>query len=138
MPSSEPSLAPSQVCYPNTRRVKIQATTSDHIQVFELKVFSSGSNIAQGKTATRSSTYGTLGADRAVDGLLSLFSHTANSGSGAWLKVDVGSASDVNSITIENRWCTNKDDPHGCLCRLSSAELILYNDNGDAISTVYL
>lgn len=44
--------------------------------MFEFQVFSSGSNVAKGKTATQSSTLNTKYASNASDGDTSTFSHT--------------------------------------------------------------
>ena len=59
-PTKSPSVSPSTsrtVCYPRASKVKLQSLTSRKIQVFEVEVFSSGNNVAVGKTATQSTTY---------------------------------------------------------------------------------
>ncbi|HVK21722.1 MAG TPA: discoidin domain-containing protein [Actinokineospora sp.] len=60
-------------------------------------------NVAAGKTATQSSTYdGTTGADKAVDGSSSSFSHTLSDAQ-AWWKLDLGSSRKPASIKVYNR-----------------------------------
>ena len=114
--------------------MKIEATLSNNINIFELMVFSSGTNIAEGKSATQSSNWKNLVASRAVDGRMNTFSHTADSS--PWIEVDLGSDADVESVVIKNRWCRNPTDPRNCLCRLSQANLILYDDSGDEITSL--
>jgi hypothetical protein len=72
-------------------------------------IVSSGSDLALGKTATQSSTYGTwpvaaLAVDGNTNGVFSAgsVSHT-NLEANAWWQVDLGSSATVNSITIWNR-----------------------------------
>jgi len=80
------------------------------VQVFGT-IVSGNTNLAQGKTATQSSTlvgYGPAGASNAVDGNTDgnfydgSVSHT-NSEANAWWQVDLGSAATVSSISIWNR-----------------------------------
>ena len=67
-----------EFCNYNTRSVKLEATTGQQIQVFEVRAFSSGSNVAKGGNATQSSTYKNLqkfSASRAIDDNVTTFSH---------------------------------------------------------------
>eukprot|EP00804_Cyclotella_cryptica_P019929 CCRYP_007834-RB/>CCRYP_007834-RB protein AED:0.04 eAED:0.04 QI:2/1/1/1/0.5/0.36/11/3369/584 len=56
-PSTSPSQSPVIPCGTRARKVKIESTTQQSIHVFEVQVFSSGSNVAVGKAATQSSTF---------------------------------------------------------------------------------
>ena len=70
---------------------------------------SSGSNLAQGKTATQSSTYpgypASLAVDGSTDGVVSHGSVTVSGGSDAypWWEVDLGSSATVDSVAVWNR-----------------------------------
>ena len=55
--SFSPSKIPSQVCFHKGQKIKIEATTNDAIQVFEVEVLSENTNVALGKTATQSSIF---------------------------------------------------------------------------------
>ena len=117
--------------------VKIELSTGQNIQMFEVRVFSSGSNIATGKSSSQSSTLNNYGPRLAVDGKNNTFSHTniATSGNPVWWKVDLGSEFAIESVTVLNRWCSSSADPNGCLCRLSSATVSLIAYNGDIVAT---
>ncbi|WP_435748373.1 galactose-binding domain-containing protein [Microbacterium sp. PMB16] len=95
------------------RYVKITVPGSGKIlQLAEVLVRPAQVNLAQGKTATQSSTYtggdGTGPASRAVDGntdglwASGSVSHT-NSESNPWWQVDLGSAVTINQIEVWNR-----------------------------------
>jgi hypothetical protein len=132
--TASPSSSTTSVgCLPNARKIKLQqSSTGEHINLFELEVFtSSGINIAQGKSASQSSTYvaasgKTFPASNVVDGVTSTFSHTNDIN--GWLEVDLGSSFDISSVNILNRWCKSPSDPSNCLCRLSNATLSLVDD----------
>ncbi|KAL7484502.1 hypothetical protein ACHAW6_011935, partial [Cyclotella cf. meneghiniana] len=85
---------PAHDCYPFVKKVKLQSVTGAPIQVFEVKVYSSGNNVAENKTARQSSTLKgnpRFGANRAVDGNEDTFSHTVASGvCSSWWEVDLG------------------------------------------------
>jgi len=107
--------------------------------MFEVQVFSSGNNVANGKTSAQSSTLKTgFAAGQAVDGDVTTFSHTnaKAQGSPVWWEVDLGNEYSVESVTIMNRWCTDSTDPPGCLCRLSSAKLLLVDGKGSDTATL--
>lgn len=110
------------------RNVKLQSHTSLPIQVFEVEVYSAGNNVAAGKTATQSTTNPNFPAGNAVDRGLTTFSHTAVGDKVAWWKVDLGGMFPIESVKVLNRWCRNSSDPSGCLCRLSHAAVVLYDD----------
>ena len=108
--------------------------------MFEFQVFSSGVNIALGKTASQSSDYlnsvATFGASRALDGSLTTFSHTNDNN--AWWEVDLAGFASLESISIANRWCSSPSDPNGCLCRLSYASVELLDDLDTVIAQHFL
>jgi len=65
----------------------LQSITSTVLQVFEVKVYSSGNDVAAGKAATQSSLHNdkiTFAASKAVDGKENTFSHTASSDQASW------------------------------------------------------
>eukprot|EP00956_Cyclotella_meneghiniana_P008958 scaffold12299_cov85-Cyclotella_meneghiniana.AAC.6 len=135
-PSFYPSMTPSQVCFHQGQKIKIEATSNKAIQVFEVQVLSDNINVALGKTATQSSTFGSnndkFGANNAVDGDLDTFIHTERTNS--WWMVDLGALFSVESIHILNRWCKDSSDPHGCLCRLSNASVSLLDEDNDIVA----
>jgi hypothetical protein len=138
-PTTPPSSSPINVCLPNTRKIKLQQSTNGtYIHIFELQALSSlGINVAQGKSASQSSTYVTpasgesFPASLAIDGNTNTFSHTKDSN--AWLEVDLGSSFDISSLNILNRWCKSTSDPWNCLCRLSNTTLSLIDDSDSVI-----
>lgn len=89
------------------RYVKIQLSGTNALSLAEVKVF--GANLAQGKTATQSSTYTpTAAASKAVDGVTNgnyaagSVTHT-NSQAGAWWMVDLGGIYNIGDIAVFNR-----------------------------------
>jgi hypothetical protein len=120
-----------KICNLTAKRVKLKATTSLNIHVFEVRVFSSGQNVALNKNASQSSTFGSLNPSRAIDGDLLSFSHTDDGN--AWWEVDLLNPHSIDSVNIKNRWCKDKTDPSGCLCRLSNVTLSLINDVGSVV-----
>lgn len=121
-------------CYPEVRKVKIDSTTGEQIQIFELQVYSSDNvNVALNKTASQSSTFETNLASFAVDGDMTTFSHTDDA-KASW-EVDLGSTFSLKSVMITNRWCGESSDPNACLCRLSGAMLTFLNEEGEVVST---
>ena len=140
--TSSPSASPTALsCLPNARIVKLhQPNTGLPIQVFEVKAMNSSSaNIAQGGTATQSSTFNNnqdkFGANNAVDGDPATFTHT-QSESYPWWQVDLGDNYDISSIEIVNRWCKDMNDSANCLCRLSGATISLVDDSGTEVTTI--
>jgi hypothetical protein len=127
-------------CLPNARKVKLQQEiTGLPIQVFEVNVMNStGANVAEGKTATQSSTFRTTSgrsfdAYLAIDGDHDTFSHTNDAN--PWLEIDLGKSGEISSVEILNRWCKDTSDhPSGCLCRLSGAVLSLIDNLGEQVT----
>lgn len=128
-PTASPTRATS--CSSLAQKVKIESTTGQPIQVFEIQTISAGLNVALRKSASQSSTLKSFEASRAVDGGLSSssFSHTDPSDSSPWLQVDLGEMISVEEISIVNRYCEKESDPKGCLCRLSHAKISLLTSN---------
>jgi hypothetical protein len=57
-PSQGPSSSPvSEGCFPLAKKVKVQSLTGVPLQMFEVQVISSGSNVAIDKDATQSSDF---------------------------------------------------------------------------------
>jgi hypothetical protein len=109
--------------------------------MFEVKVLSSGSNVASGKSATQGSNFkgdsNKFGAHKAVDGNEGTFSHTEVDAC-SWWEVDLGGAFAIESVKIMNRWCGNPTDSSKCLCRLSRATISLEDDNGNWVDTALI
>ena len=130
-PSNSPT--DSLTCY-NARKVRLESTTGENIQLFELKVTSAGVNVALQGTAIQSSDWNDcFTALKAIDGDESTFSHTNDSN--AFLEVDLLQARSIDEVVIINRWCASAEDPHSCLCRLSHANLSLVDEDGSVIAT---
>ena len=135
-PTPSPS-NPSSVCYPNTKKIRLESTTGQHIQLFEVEAYSAGVNVAKDTSyATQSSTLKQFFASNSVDGDVTTFSHT-NDGN-AWLDIDFGMNVALESINIVNRHCGSIDDAPGCLCRLTNATLSLLDYNDNTITSVTL
>jgi hypothetical protein len=140
-PTSAATARSPDNCYPNARFVKLESTTGKPIQVFEVEVLSNSVNVAVDKTATHSDTHKTFDASYAIDGDEGTFSHTgmADGPNGTdWLEIDLGGLYSIDTIVIHNRWCANKDDPNGCLCRLSEAMLALADEEGKFIASAQM
>jgi hypothetical protein len=97
------------------RYVRVQLTGSNYLSLAEVQVLgipvAGGSDLAQGKAATQSSTlpgYPTTGAAGAVDGNIDgnffdgSVTHT-NLDTNAWWQVDLGGSSSIGSIVVWNR-----------------------------------
>jgi hypothetical protein len=104
--------------------------------MFEVRVISSGNNIATGKSSSQSSTLHNYTSSLAIDGQNNTFSHTniATHGSPVWWKVDLGAELPIESVTVLNRWCGSSSDSNGCLCRLSYATFFLMDSKGDVVA----
>jgi hypothetical protein len=97
------------------RYVRVQLSGADYLSLAEVQVFASfappPANLAQGKSATQSSTlpgYASAAAGAAVDGntggSFADGSVTAtNADANAWWQVDLGSSLSVNSVVVWNR-----------------------------------
>jgi len=94
------------------RYVRIQLADTNYLSLAEVKVFgqavSLGSNVAQGKSATQSSTGWSGTADKAVDGNTDgvyangSVTHTQYNAN-AWWQVDLGGLYEIDAIEIWNR-----------------------------------
>jgi uncharacterized repeat protein (TIGR01451 family) len=93
------------------RYVRVQLSGTNYLSLAEVQVFAASQNpdLAQGRTATQSSTYDSrTGAANAVDGntdgnyLHGSISHT-NLDANAWWQVDLGTSAAIGSISIWNR-----------------------------------
>jgi hypothetical protein len=141
---------PIQTAAPVIKRVGLNTTTGEYIQIFELEIFDpTGTNVARGKAATSSSVYhtpsifpgGTAGPSNAVDGDLTNVFHTNSRHDGGdnspWLNIDLGASVEARKIVIYNKWCGDvNDSAHPCLCRLSQANLVLYDGSNNIIKTL--
>src|SRR6266851_5266458 len=112
----KPAASTIQTGYPNAsttitlntqgRYVRVQLSGTNYLALAEVQVFGTSlPNVAQGKTATQSSTYGGgTGASNAVDGNTDgNFSHGSithtNLDANAWWQVDLGTSATVGSIS---------------------------------------
>jgi hypothetical protein len=117
------------------RKVKLQQTTGDYIQIYELEVYDvTGTNVAKGKRATSSSQYREWGdPKRAVDGDLGTLFHSYSRSEGGdqnpWLNIDLGQSYEATQIVIYNR-----DD--ALSERLSYANILLYDSSNTLIDTI--
>ena len=136
-PTPAPIPAPSAACYPNVKKIKLESTTGQPIQLFEIKAYSSGGvNVAKNAYATQSSTLKKFFASNSVDDDVATFSHTNDAN--AWLGIDFGTSFALESINIVNRYCFSNDDAPGCLCRLTNATLSLLDYNESLITSITL
>jgi hypothetical protein len=134
-PTSAPTSKPTfQICTIGpVHFVKIESTTTDPIQMFEVGAFDSGDNGFNGGIATQSSTLRDLSkfmASNAIDNDNSTFSHTDSTDSRPWWQVEMNQGIKIESVVIQNRYCGDASDPAHCLCRLSYANLTLRDDRG--------
>ena len=137
-PSTSPSISPTFLAC-TAKKVKVQSTSSNPIHMFELQVLATGTNFAlQGKVDQSSVFKGNqdkFGPENAIDNDVSTFSHTELI-FGSWWEIDLQQLVSVQSIHILNRYCgSDTSDPHDCLCRMSNAEIYLYNDYNDTVAT---
>jgi hypothetical protein len=143
-PTKAPSLSPTdsptdpQCDYPEARYVKIhQNITMEQLSMFEVLVFSDGTNVALNKSANQSSTLveGSIArlASYAIDSSLTSFSHTDCSD--PWWIVDLGCMMPIELVTIMNHWCEDPSDAPGCLCMMSNATLSLLDDHMAVVQT---
>jgi uncharacterized protein YuzE len=96
------------------RYVRVQLAGTDCLSLAEVKVLGRqtvvtvGDNLAEGKSATQSSTYLGVGAERAVDGNTDgviqngSVTHTKREAQ-PWWEVDLGAQSEIDAIEIWNR-----------------------------------
>lgn len=111
------------------RYVKIQLTGTNYLSLAEVQVFRQ--NIAQGKTATQSSTAYNGSASRAVDGntdgayTSNSTTHT-NSEAGTWWKVDLGANYSINNIKVFGR-------DYECSDRLNDYYVYILDSNQNVV-----
>lgn len=116
-------------------KVKIQPNNEAILNVFEVQVFdTTGVNVAIGKNASQSSTFDNNYAAYAVDGLDDTFSSTLSE-ENAWLLIDLGESTPVESITIKNYWCFDETDQGNCLARLYNSTLQLLGNDDTILAT---
>jgi formylglycine-generating enzyme required for sulfatase activity len=90
------------------RFVRVAAGPSRWLSLAEAQVFSGGTNVALGKRATQSSTWGGAGAERAADGRTDgaydhgSITHTGD-GRDEWWEVDLGAVYPVERMVLWNR-----------------------------------
>ena len=128
-------------CYPNATKIKLQSNTGEQLQMFEVQVYSSGTNVAIGKKAKQKSTLVTKDgtpffASNAVDGNSTTFSHTDCKD--PWWYVDLDEMISIEYVRIVNRWCGDPSDEAGCLCRLSDASLTFLDHEDEIIASILL
>jgi hypothetical protein len=98
---------------------------------------SGGTNVALNKAASSSSTYknnSKFTPAKGVDGVDTSFFHT-KSGIGQWFQVDLNGSFSAESVELLNKDCAS--DP-ACACRLSGANLYLYDGAGNQVLTMKL
>ena len=128
-------------CLPNTRKVKIEASPGQYLQLFSVQVFSStsGSCLAVGKTATQSSTRSDkASAYNAIDSTKYSFSRTEKGDPNAWWELDLGYSVPVKTVYIGQHMCRQAPDPTECFCHLSNANVMLLDDHGITITNYTL
>lgn len=123
------------VCtYPVARYVKLsQETTNEQLQMLEVQVMSSGTNIAIGQPASRKCTLlDTNSVPRlayfAVDNELTTYSST--NCNEPWWVVDLGQSMPIEHVIILNR-C----DLNGCSCKLSNATISVLDEQSNVVSS---
>ena len=137
-PVASPTQSPvaEQSCIAN--KLKLESTTDNALHLFEVEIYAGGSNVAKNKDATQSSVFKgdnrKFGSSNGVDGDLSSFFHT-KAGIGEYYEVDLGASFDVESLILKNRGCAKNAD---CLCRLSHAQVNLYDGSNNIIWTKQL
>ena len=99
--------------------------------MFEVEILSSSSNVAVGKNASQSTNLSDTKrlAEDAVDGDNSTFSHT-KSENASWWQVDIEQTEIIQTVQIVNRFCGDTTDTLNCTCRLSHANLEIYDGSG--------
>ena len=137
--SAPPSVSPTPSCNKSTKQVKIESTTGEPIQIYEVEAYtSSGTNVAINGSAIQSSTLKnspTFVAANAIDGNEATFSHTSSGDVNPYLQIVLATMTEIDNVRIINRWCGNPSDEYGCLCRLSNAELTVYDENDSIVAT---
>ena len=114
-----------------TVRIVVPANSYMHIQ--EVRVWSGGTNVALGGTATQISTFSGASASNAIDGSVSSFpvsySHT-NIAAAPWWQVDLGAETQIDRIEVVN----TSFNPE----RLEGAIIQLKDSGGNTVYSVTL
>ena len=111
----------------SARYVRVAAGPARWLSIAEAEVLSDGKNIARGKPASQSSTYGTAHAGLAVDGQTEgvfsrgSVSHTGN-GASEWWEVDLGAVVPVERLVFWNRTDCAQERLAGCTVTLLDAQ----------------
>eukprot|EP00956_Cyclotella_meneghiniana_P022912 scaffold43851_cov40-Cyclotella_meneghiniana.AAC.5 len=129
--TSSPTGAPVKLCPLKVSKVKVQSLSGLPIEMREVRVFSSGVNVAIGKNATQSSDLNdSSDASKAVDGKWRSWSSTGTDTGSAWWELDLGEPLPVEKVIIVNRKC---NDNVSCSCKLSHAAMVLFDDQGNVV-----
>ncbi|KAL7520437.1 hypothetical protein ACHAWX_005164, partial [Stephanocyclus meneghinianus] len=134
-----PTIFSSSDCFPsNVTRIRIDSTTGEVINMFELKAYGADGKLLSLVNATQSSTFASnndkFGASNAVDGHEFTFSHTIRGDDVFW-QAYLPEDSMISMVSVVNRWCRSILDQSGCLCRLTNATISLLNSTGGIIDT---
>jgi hypothetical protein len=136
IPSSNPSVTK---CFPNARRVKLEAVPAQRLQLHVVQVFSSlvDGDIANGKPAAQSSTrMPRTVAAAAIDGDKVSFSRTNDDN--AWWQVDLEESYPIKAVYIGNHYCKHSPDPTECRCHLTGVNIILLDDANATVTNQVL
>lgn len=133
---------PAPVSCP-AKRIKLYKVnySKEVFQMFEVQVYSAGTNVAPNGVASQSSTYKNktnFAASKAIDKSGTTFSHTHTDDKDPWWELELPESIDVDSVVIMNRWCENPSDPQKCLCRLSNARILLIDESGNIVDAANL
>jgi len=132
IPTLAPSNSPTKTCPTIASKVKIQSVSGLPIQMREVRVFSSGVNVAIGRNATQSSDLnGSSIASKSVDDKWGSWSSTGTDG-WLWWELDLGEPLPVEKVIIVNRKC---HDDATCSCKLSYAALSLFDNQGKLVAS---
>ncbi|KAL3793978.1 hypothetical protein HJC23_009461 [Cyclotella cryptica] len=134
-PTNPLSTSPTKNCSSNIRKVRLESTSGEQIQMFELSAYTSGVNVALKGSARQSSVLkenNKYAAFNAIDGDGTTFCHTSDNK--AYWEVDLNGLYKIESVVINNRWCASPSDVTGCLCRLSSARLLLLDETNAVVA----
>ena len=111
-----PTVSPTPSCNKSTKKVKLESTTGEPIQIYELEAYtSSGTNVAINGSAIQSSTFKdspTFVADNAIDGNQATFSHTSSGDANPYLEIVLAATTEIDNVRIINRWCGNPSDEY--------------------------
>ncbi|KAL3787241.1 hypothetical protein ACHAWO_000081 [Cyclotella atomus] len=133
--AAEPTNRALTACYPNdVSKIRISSTTGTALQFHEIRALTAADiDVASGKPASQSSTYtnkSNYAASKAVDGVISTFSHTDPADTTPTWEVNLGGAFEITTVDVLNRYCGSTADSTGCLCKLSSATVSLMDSGG--------